>query len=106
MANQYGYVCGILIVGILQLNLVLSPSFSLFSNLLSSLFAMSAPIEYHDSITPEPYESALTPPELSSFEDYKALIEEWTAMEECYEEAIGRHDDWKTMQARKPRQRN
>ncbi len=30
MANQYGYVCGNLIVGILQLNLVLSPSFSLF----------------------------------------------------------------------------
>ncbi len=100
MANQYGYVCGILILRILQLNLVLSPSFSPFLNLLSPLFAMLVPIEYHDSITPKPYESAPTPPELSSFEDYKALTEERTATEERYEEAVGQHDDWKTMQAK------
>ena len=67
-----------LIVGILQLNLVLLPSSLLPSIILSSSLTMSTPIKYHDSVTPEPYESALMPPELS-FEDYKALTEEWTA---------------------------
>ncbi len=63
---------------------------------------MSAPIEYRDSVTPEPYESAPTPPALS-FKDYKALTEERTATEERYEEAIGRHDDWKTVRAKEAR---
>ncbi len=88
MADQYGYVCGNLIVGILQLNLVLSPSFLFLSNLLSSSFEMLAPIEYCDSVTPEPYELAPTPPELS-FEDYKVLTEKRAAAEEHYEEAVG-----------------
>ncbi len=60
---------------------------------------MSAPVEYRDSATPEPYESAPTPPDLS-FEDYKALTEEWTAAEEQYEEAVTRHDGWKTARAK------
>ena len=60
---------------------------------------MSAPVEYRDSATPEPYESAPTPPDLS-FEDYKVLTEERTAAEEQYEEAITRHDDWKTARAK------
>ncbi len=63
---------------------------------------MSAPVKYRDSTTPEPYESALTPPDLS-FEDYKALIEERTAAEERYEEAITRHDSWKTAKAKEAR---
>ncbi len=60
---------------------------------------MSAPIEYRDSATPEPYELAPTPPDLS-FKDYKALTEEQTAAEELYEEAITRHDGWKTAKAK------
>ncbi len=89
-------------MGILQLNLVFSPSVLLPCYILSSLFKMSAPIEYRDSITPEPYESAPMPPELS-FEDYKALTEERTATEECYKEAVGQHDDWKTTRAKEAR---
>ncbi len=88
-----------LIVGILQLNLILLPSLLFPSIILSSSSGMSAPIKYGDSVTPKPYESAPTPPELS-FEDYKALTEEWTATEERYEEAVGRHNDWKTAQAK------
>ncbi|KAK0235256.1 hypothetical protein EDD85DRAFT_792118 [Armillaria nabsnona] len=47
---------------------------------------MLAPIEYCDSATPKPYELALTPTDLS-VEDYEVLTEEWTTMEEMYEEA-------------------
>ncbi len=60
---------------------------------------MSAPIEYCDSVTPEPYALALTPPSLS-FEDYEVLINEWTTAEECYDEAISRHDSWKIVKAK------
>ncbi len=38
-----------------------------------------------------------------SFEDYKALTKERTAMEERYEEAVGRHNDWKTARAKEAR---
>ncbi len=75
-------------MGILQLNLVLLPSSLFPSIILSLLLTMSAPIEYRNSVTSEPYESAPMPPELS-FEDYKALTEERTAAEERYEEAVG-----------------
>ncbi len=89
-------------MGILQLNLVFSPSVLLPCYILSSLFKMSAPIEYRHSVTPEPYESAPMPPELS-FEDYKVLTEERTAAEECYKEAVGQHNDWKTTRAKEAR---
>ncbi len=60
---------------------------------------MSTPIKYCDSATPEPYESAPTPPDLS-FKDYKVLTEEQTAAEERYKEAVTRHDGWKTAKAK------
>ncbi len=89
-------------MGISQLSLLLLPSLLFPSHIVSSSLKMSAPIEYRNSVTPKPYELAPMPPALS-FEDYKALTEEWTAAEECYEEAVGRHNDWKTVHAKEAR---
>ncbi|KAK0430793.1 hypothetical protein EV421DRAFT_1912500 [Armillaria borealis] len=55
---------------------------------------MSNSIKYRQSVTSEPYESALTPEGLT-LDEYKLLTEEHTATEEKYEEAIGVHDEWK-----------
>ncbi len=76
----------------LQLNLVLSSSVLFLCYILSSLFKMSMPIEYCDSVTPEPYVSALTPPSLT-LEEYKALAIEQSTMEEKYDEAINKHEE-------------
>ncbi len=103
MADQYGYVCGNLIVGILQLNLILSPSFCFSSNILYSLFTMSAPVEYHDSMTPEPYALALTPP-LLTFEEYEAWELERSAAEEKYDEAVNKHNEWKAAKKREEKE--
>ncbi len=64
---------------------------------------MSVPIEYHNSATPEPYESAPTPANLS-LEDYEALEKEWGAMEERYKEAVTRHDEWKAVKNREAKE--
>ncbi len=53
---------------------------------------MSVPIEYCDSITPEPYVSAPTPPSLT-FEEYKALVIEQSTAVEKYDEAINKHEE-------------
>ncbi len=55
---------------------------------------MSAPIEYCDSMIPEPYMSASMPPSLT-FEEYKALAVEQSTKEEKYDEAVNRHEEWK-----------
>ncbi len=86
-------------MGILQLNLVPSPSFHFPSNILSSSFKMSVPIEYCDSMTPEPYVLAPMPPSLT-FEEYEALTIEWSTTEEKYDEAINRHKEWKMVKAK------
>ncbi len=64
---------------------------------------MLPPIEHCDSATPEPYKLALTPVDLS-VEDYEVLIEERTAMEERYKEAISSHDEWKIVKAREAKE--
>ncbi|PBK75374.1 hypothetical protein ARMSODRAFT_970046 [Armillaria solidipes] len=60
---------------------------------------MLAPIEYHLSATPEPYESAPTPMDLTT-EEYKTLTAEWTATEKKYDEAVGKHKEWKATWAK------
>ena len=60
---------------------------------------MSAPVEYRDSVTPEPYESAPTPVDIS-LEDLEALEQERSAAEERYEEAVARHEEWKFAKAK------
>ncbi len=77
---------------ILQLNLIPSPSFHFPSNILSLSFKMSVPIEYCDSVTPEPYALAPMPP-LLTFEEYEALVIEWSTVEEKYGEATNRHEE-------------
>ncbi len=102
MADQYGYVCGNLIVGILQLNLVPSPSLCFPSNIFYSLFKMSTPVEYCDSVIPEPYVLALMPPSLT-FEEYEALSIERSTAAEKYNEAVNKHEEWKTAKAKEVR---
>ncbi|PBK65752.1 hypothetical protein ARMSODRAFT_1022181, partial [Armillaria solidipes] len=63
---------------------------------------MSASIEYRQSATPEPYESAPTPADLTA-EDYKALTVERVAAEERYDEAVSKHEEWKAMKAKEAR---
>ncbi|PBK60781.1 hypothetical protein ARMSODRAFT_982022 [Armillaria solidipes] len=63
---------------------------------------MSASIEYRQSATPEPYESAPTPADLTA-EDYKALTVERVAAEERYDEAVSKHKEWKAMKAKEAR---
>ncbi len=87
-------------MGTLQLNLVLSSSVLFPCYILSSSFKMSVPIEYRDSITPKPYVSAPTPP-LLTFEEYKALVIERSTAEEKYDEAVNKHEEWKTAKAKK-----
>ncbi len=103
MADQYGYVCRNLVMGILQLNFVLSPSFHFPSNILYSSFKMSTPIEYHNSATPEPYASAPMPP-LLTFKEYEALALERSATEEKYDEAVNKHDEWKVAKKREEKE--
>ncbi len=103
MADQYGYVCGNLIVGILQLNLIPASSLCLSSNILFLSFTMSASVEYHDSMTPEPYALALTPPSLM-FEEYKALELEQSAAEEKYDEVVNKHNEWKAAKKREEKE--
>ncbi|SJL06598.1 uncharacterized protein ARMOST_09940 [Armillaria ostoyae] len=55
---------------------------------------MSNSVEYCQSATPKPYESAPMPEGLTS-EQYKVFTEEHAAAEEKYEEAIGAYDEWK-----------
>ncbi|PBK62703.1 hypothetical protein ARMSODRAFT_980541 [Armillaria solidipes] len=63
---------------------------------------MSSSNEYRLSVTPEPYESAPTPPDLTA-EEYKALTAERAAEEERYDEAVGKHEGWKAMKAKEAR---
>ncbi|PBK75369.1 hypothetical protein ARMSODRAFT_1012819 [Armillaria solidipes] len=60
---------------------------------------MSSANEYHRSVTPEPYEPALSPPELT-FEEYKVFVSERASMEERYSEAMGAHEEWKVERAK------
>ncbi|SJL06761.1 uncharacterized protein ARMOST_10103 [Armillaria ostoyae] len=60
---------------------------------------MSSSNEYCLSTTPEPYESAPTPPDLTA-EEYKALTAERAAEEEKYDEAVGKHEGWKAIKAK------
>ncbi|SJL07240.1 uncharacterized protein ARMOST_10583 [Armillaria ostoyae] len=60
---------------------------------------MSSSNEYRLSTTPEPYESAPMPPNLTA-EEYKALTAERAAEEERYDEAVGKHEGWKAMKAK------
>ncbi len=55
---------------------------------------MSQAIEYHLSVTPEPYESAPTSKDISMEE-----IEAWAIMEENYAEAMVKHAAWKEAKA-------
>ncbi|PBK61668.1 hypothetical protein ARMSODRAFT_981419 [Armillaria solidipes] len=55
---------------------------------------MLGPNKYHQSATSEPYESALIS------DEYKALTDEWIAAEERYDEAVSRHEEWKTARAK------
>ncbi|KAK0431140.1 hypothetical protein EV421DRAFT_1912170 [Armillaria borealis] len=55
---------------------------------------MSSANEYHCSVTPEQYEPAPSPPELT-FEEYEVFISERASMEERYLEAVGAHEEWK-----------
>ncbi|KAK0439307.1 hypothetical protein EV421DRAFT_1905969 [Armillaria borealis] len=64
---------------------------------------MSSSIKYHCSITPEPYEPALTPPELT-FEEYKVLVNERASAEEKYSAAMGVHEEWKVEKAKEARE--
>ncbi len=86
-------------MGILQLNFVPSPSLCFPSNIFYLLFRMSAPVEYHDSVTPEPYTSAPMPP-LLTFEEYEALSIEQSTAAEKYDKAINKHEEWKTAKAK------
>ncbi|SJL00829.1 uncharacterized protein ARMOST_04143 [Armillaria ostoyae] len=63
---------------------------------------MSNSTEYRLSASPEPYETAPTPEGLS-FEEYKLLTDERTAVEEKYAEAVGAHKAWKTAKAKEAR---
>ncbi len=74
-------------MGILQLNLVLSPSVLFPCYILSSSFKMSVPIIYCASVTPKPYTLAPTPPSLT-FEEYKALAIEQSTVEEAHMERL------------------
>ncbi|PBK71029.1 hypothetical protein ARMSODRAFT_1017798 [Armillaria solidipes] len=60
---------------------------------------MSASIEYCQSTTLEPYESAPTPTNLTA-EDYKALTAKRAAAEEKYDEAVSKHEEWKAMKVK------
>ncbi len=86
-------------MGILQLNLVPSPSFHFSSNILHSSFKMSVPIEYRDFMTTEPYVSAPMS-SLLTFKEYEALAVEQSAVEEKYDEAVNRHEEWKMAKAK------
>ncbi len=55
---------------------------------------MSQTLKYHLSITPKPYESALTPEDFSLEE-----IEARAAAEEKYAEAVAKHAAWKEAKA-------
>ncbi|KAK0456927.1 hypothetical protein EV421DRAFT_1923189 [Armillaria borealis] len=63
---------------------------------------MSSSNEYRLSATPEPYESAPTPPDLTA-EEYKALTAEWATEEERYDDAVSKHEGWKAMKAKEAR---
>ncbi|SJL06731.1 uncharacterized protein ARMOST_10073 [Armillaria ostoyae] len=60
---------------------------------------MSAPIKYHLSITSKPYKLASTPVDLNA-EEYKALTVERVTAEERYDNAMGKHKEWKTMKTK------
>ncbi|KAK0430296.1 hypothetical protein EV421DRAFT_1913101 [Armillaria borealis] len=60
---------------------------------------MSGPNKYHQSATPEPYESAPTSIGLTS-DEYKALTNKRITMEERYNEAVSRHEEWKAAKAK------
>ncbi len=62
---------------------------------------MSQSIEYHLSITPEPYESAPTPEDILLEE-----IESRAAMEENYVEAVAKHEAWKEARAAAEQEEN
>ncbi len=62
---------------------------------------MSQSIEYCLSITPEPYESALTPEDILLEE-----IEAWAAAEENYAEAVAKHAAWKEARAAAEQEEN
>ncbi|PBK77838.1 hypothetical protein ARMSODRAFT_968131 [Armillaria solidipes] len=59
-------------------------------------------IKYHESATPEPYKSAPTSTNLTA-EDYKASTDEQAAMEERYDKAVSKHEEWKAMKAKEAR---
>ncbi|PBK72218.1 hypothetical protein ARMSODRAFT_1016197 [Armillaria solidipes] len=61
---------------------------------------MSSSNKYCLSMTPEPYESALMPRDLTA-EEYRILTVKWAAMEERYDEAVDRHEEWKAAKAKK-----
>ncbi len=64
---------------------------------------MSAPTKYHNFATPEPYESAPMPPNLS-LEAYKVLEKEQGTTEERYEEVVTQHDEWKAAKKREEKE--
>ncbi len=69
---------------------------------VSSLSEMSNNVEYRQSATPKPYESALMPEGLTS-EEYQFFTEERAATEERHAEAVGAHEDWKAAKAKEAR---
>ncbi|KAK0244469.1 hypothetical protein EDD85DRAFT_945813 [Armillaria nabsnona] len=81
-------------MGILSLNLLPPPSPYFFELSLPSPFNISQAIEYRLSVTPEPYESAPTPEDISLKE-----IKAWAAVEEDYVEAVANHTAWKEAKA-------
>ncbi len=62
---------------------------------------MSQSVEYHLSVTPEPYESAPTPEDISI-----EKIEARAATEEHYAEAMAKHAAWKEAKAAVERDEN
>ncbi|SJL04359.1 uncharacterized protein ARMOST_07725 [Armillaria ostoyae] len=63
---------------------------------------MSSSIEYRHSVTPEPYEPAPMPPELT-FEEYEVLVSEQASTEENYLAAMGTHEEWKVEKVKEAR---
>ncbi|KAK0456968.1 hypothetical protein EV421DRAFT_1923327 [Armillaria borealis] len=63
---------------------------------------MSSANKYCHSITPEPYEPAPLPPELT-FKEYEVFVSEWASVEERYSEAMGAHEEWKVEWAKEAR---
>ncbi|KAK0434987.1 uncharacterized protein EV420DRAFT_1653606 [Desarmillaria tabescens] len=65
---------------------------------------MSSTIEYHVSVTPEPYEPAPTPEDIWP-EDLEAFYDEQDAVEKAREDAAEAHEAWKAQKQKEEKRR-